>query len=90
MAEAEAEETPEQLEARLRTLMAMDRVVLFMKGEPDAPRCGFSRKTVQLLREQGVEFSYFDILTDESVRSGEFYLFVSLSCVFFLFAGRIY
>ncbi|THG95096.1 hypothetical protein EW145_g8025 [Phellinidium pouzarii] len=41
-----------------------------MKGVPDAPRCGFSRQTVALLREHGVEFSHFDILTDERVRSG--------------------
>ncbi len=40
-----------------------------MKGEPDAPRCGFSRKIVALLRDQGVEFTHFDILGDESVRA---------------------
>lgn len=50
--------------------MAKDKVVLFMKGEPDAPRCGFSRRIVTLLRDQGVQFSYFDIFSDESVRSG--------------------
>ena len=49
--------------------MAQSRVVLFMKGEPDAPRCGFSRKIVALLRDQGVEFTHFDILKDESVRA---------------------
>jgi len=41
-----------------------------MKGSPDAPRCGFSRKVCGLLSDTGVEFSYFDILTDESVRQG--------------------
>ena len=51
------------------SIMAKSRVVLFMKGEPDAPRCGFSRKIVALLRDQGVEFSHFDILGDDSVRS---------------------
>ena len=64
------EETKEQLEERLNKLMRQERVMLFMKGSPDVPRCGFSRQTVQILREQGVEFGYFDILTDESVRSG--------------------
>ena len=54
--------------------MGMGRVVLFMKGSPDEPRCGFSRKTVDILREHNVQFSYFDILTDESVRSGEWSL----------------
>lgn len=50
--------------------MNQTKVVLFMKGNPDAPRCGFSRRIVALLRDQDVLFSHFDILSDESVRSG--------------------
>ncbi|KAF8528333.1 glutaredoxin [Hysterangium stoloniferum] len=68
--EPEVEETAEQLEKRLRNLMTQAKVVLFMKGTPDAPRCGFSRKTVALLEEQNVKFTHFDILSDESVRQG--------------------
>lgn len=64
------EETPEQLEQRLRGLMNQSKVVLFMKGSPDQPRCGFSRKIVGLLRDEKVDFTSFDILTDESVRQG--------------------
>ncbi|KAI0064918.1 glutaredoxin [Artomyces pyxidatus] len=61
------EEDPEK---RIRKLMVQSKVMLFMKGEPNAPRCGFSRRMVALLRENNVEFSTFDILEDESVRSG--------------------
>jgi len=68
--EEKAEETEEQLNERLRGLMNQAPVVLFMKGNPDAPRCGFSRQTVAILREQNVDFKHFDILTDQSVRSG--------------------
>jgi len=50
--------------------MEQDTVVLFMKGTPDAPRCGFSRKIVKLLEDQDAKYSSFDILSDESVRSG--------------------
>jgi len=64
------EETPEQLNERMRGLMTQSKVVLFMKGNPDAPRCGFSKQTVAILREQKVEFNHFDILEDESVRQG--------------------
>ncbi|RXW13892.1 hypothetical protein EST38_g11963 [Candolleomyces aberdarensis] len=64
------EETPEQLEKRLRGLMSQSKVVLFMKGSPEQPRCGFSRKIVGLLKDEKVEFTTFDILTDESVRQG--------------------
>jgi len=66
----EKAETVEELNDRLRKLMDQSKVVLFMKGEPDAPRCGFSRKAVALLREKHIEFSHFDILSDESVRQG--------------------
>ncbi|KAF8520513.1 glutaredoxin [Gautieria morchelliformis] len=65
-----AAETDAELEARMRGLMAQDKVVLFMKGSPDAPRCGFSRQTVAILRGQGVPFAHFDILGDERVRQG--------------------
>jgi len=43
---------------------------LFMKGEPAAPRCGFSSKIVALLNDEKVKFSSFDILTDNVVREG--------------------
>jgi monothiol glutaredoxin len=33
-----------------------------MKGTPDAPRCGFSAKSVDALKAAGVEFMHFDIL----------------------------
>lgn len=69
--DVEKVETPEELEERLRGLMTQSNVVLFMKGSPDEPRCGFSRKICGLLRDNKIEFSHFDILTDESVRQGE-------------------
>jgi glutaredoxin-related protein len=50
--------------------MNKHKVVLFMKGNPSAPKCGFSRQTVGLLREKGVEFAWFDIFSDEDVRQG--------------------
>ena len=70
----EKTETPEELEQRLRGLMKQSKVVLFMKGSPGAPRCGFSRKICSLLGDNKVEYSHFDILTDESVRQGELVL----------------
>ncbi|KAJ9168863.1 hypothetical protein P3X46_020346 [Hevea brasiliensis] len=60
----------ETLEDRLRSLIASSPVMLFMKGSPDAPRCGFSSKVVNALREEGVSFGSFDILSDEEVRQG--------------------
>ncbi|KAE8231480.1 hypothetical protein CF326_g3504 [Tilletia indica] len=67
--EGEAE-TPEQIEARCQKLMNQAPIMLFMKGDPDTPRCGFSQKTINLLRQQGVEFGHYDILKDDNVRQG--------------------
>ncbi|WVQ97074.1 Grx4 family monothiol glutaredoxin [Kwoniella sp. CBS 9459] len=68
--EAPRQRTEAEIEARCRELMNKHKVVLFMKGNPTAPKCGFSRQTVGLLREQGVEFAWFDIFSDEDVRQG--------------------
>ncbi|KAK3009427.1 hypothetical protein RJ639_014136 [Escallonia herrerae] len=58
------------LTSRLQSLISSDPVMLFMKGKPDEPRCGFSRKVVDILREEKVDFQSFDILSDEEVRQG--------------------
>ena len=58
------------LDERLRALTHRASVMLFMKGTPDAPRCGFSRTAIELLRAQKVAFDTFDILSDEEVRQG--------------------
>lgn len=50
--------------------MNRHKVVLFMKGNPSAPKCGFSRQIVGLLRDRGVEFAWYDILSDQAVREG--------------------
>ncbi|XP_057750605.1 monothiol glutaredoxin-S17 [Arachis stenosperma] len=60
----------ENLQDRLKKLVASSPVMLFMKGTPDAPRCGFSSKVVGALRDEGVSFGSFDILSDEEVRQG--------------------
>ncbi len=48
-------------------------VVLFMKGTPETPQCGFSRTSIQILGLQGVDprkFTAFNVLEDEELRSG--------------------
>ena len=44
--------------------------MLFMKGSPAEPRCGFSAKVVEALQQAGVDFKHFDILSDDAVRQG--------------------
>ncbi|MFZ5668971.1 MAG: Grx4 family monothiol glutaredoxin [Pseudomonadota bacterium] len=45
-------------------------VVLFMKGEPEQPRCGFSSVVVQILDHLGVDFVGVDVLQSEVLRDG--------------------
>ncbi|GAB7342698.1 hypothetical protein MBLNU457_g0850t1 [Dothideomycetes sp. NU457] len=64
------EETAEELQKRLGELVKAAPVMLFMKGTPSAPQCGFSRQTVSILREKGIRYGFFNILADDEVRQG--------------------
>ncbi|EGV66263.1 glutaredoxin [Yamadazyma tenuis] len=67
---SQEDESPEALNARLEKLTKAAPVMLFMKGSPSSPQCGFSRQLVAILREHEVRFGFFDILKDDSVRQG--------------------
>ncbi|KAF2681894.1 putative thioredoxin [Lentithecium fluviatile CBS 122367] len=60
----------EELHKRLGELVKAAPVMLFMKGTPSAPQCGFSRQTVSILREKGIRYGFFNILADDEVRQG--------------------
>ncbi|XP_055633253.1 glutaredoxin 3 [Toxorhynchites rutilus septentrionalis] len=57
-------------ENRLKALINRANVMIFMKGDRDAPRCGFSKQLIAIMNETGVAYDTFDILTDEEVRQG--------------------
>jgi len=59
-----------ELKERIETIIGSDKVVLFMKGNSDAPQCGFSANTVSILQHLGVSYTTFDILQDMDVREG--------------------
>jgi monothiol glutaredoxin len=46
------------------------KIMLYMKGTPQFPQCGFSGRAVQILQACGAEFGSFDVLSDEEIRSG--------------------
>ena len=58
------------LHARLSALTTADRVVLFMKGDRQQPRCGFSASVVEILDELLPSYSTVDVLADAEVREG--------------------
>jgi monothiol glutaredoxin len=55
---------------RIHQQVTDNPVVLFMKGTPVFPQCGFSATVVQILSHMGVKFKGIDVLTDSSVREG--------------------
>jgi Grx4 family monothiol glutaredoxin len=67
---AVAQDPQKDLTQRLNRLIKGDTVMLFMKGSPTAPKCGFSRQVVEILNENKVPFGSFDILSDDDVRQG--------------------
>ncbi len=58
------------LHTRIETLLRDNRVVLFMKGQPQAPQCGFSAKAVGALDALDVEYAHVDVLSDPEIREG--------------------
>ena len=55
---------------RIASDIASNDVVLYMKGTPVFPQCGFSAATVQILSNLGVKFKAVDVLKDPEVRQG--------------------
>jgi monothiol glutaredoxin len=55
---------------RIKQDIADNEVVLYMKGSPVFPQCGFSAAVVQILTNLGVRFKGIDVLTDPSLRQG--------------------
>lgn len=55
---------------RIRQQVTSDKIVLYMKGTPGAPQCGFSARSSQLLDACGAEFTAVDVLADPEVREG--------------------
>jgi monothiol glutaredoxin len=55
---------------RIHGYVEGDPVVLFMKGTPVFPQCGFSAQVVQVLSLVGVKFKSYDVLSDDELRRG--------------------
>jgi monothiol glutaredoxin len=60
----------DELRKRISDTIAKGRVMLFMKGNPAMPQCGFSAAVVSILKETGVPFETANILADQELREG--------------------
>ena len=55
---------------RIEDQLKSNDVLLYMKGTPDFPQCGFSHQTVEALKAIGKPFAYFNIFEDPEIREG--------------------
>ena len=60
----------DQVTERIKQDITDNQVLLYMKGTPVFPQCGFSAAVVQILSHMGVKFKGVDVLSDPSVRQG--------------------
>lgn len=54
---------------KIKEQISANPVILYMKGSPNLPQCGFSARTVQALKECGIEFAYVDVLANPDIRA---------------------
>ncbi|MEK9687854.1 MAG: Grx4 family monothiol glutaredoxin [Gammaproteobacteria bacterium] len=59
-----------EINQKIESLIGSAPIVLFMKGSPDFPQCGFSAQTVAILKSLGKEFDSYNILEDQELREG--------------------
>jgi len=60
----------DDVQARIQDLVDKNPVLLFMKGSPLFPQCGFSSRAIAILNHLGVEFESVDVLQDQGIRQG--------------------
>ena len=60
----------DEVQDRLQGLVTSNDVLLFMKGSPLFPQCGFSSRAVAILDHLGVAFQTVDVLQDPEIRNG--------------------
>ncbi len=60
----------EQVQSRIARIVGDNDVVLFMKGTPLFPQCGFSSRAIAILEHIGVDYETVDVLQDQEVRQG--------------------
>jgi len=61
---------PEEVQAMIDAQVKDHKVMLYMKGTPAMPQCGFSQQVVRILHATGAEFSSVNVLEDASIREG--------------------
>ncbi len=59
-----------EVKEKIQKLLEQHPVLLFMKGSPEKPQCGFSARVTQILQYLQVSFHHYDVLNNEEIRAG--------------------
>lgn len=62
--------TQEEVKTKIEDSIKRNKVMLFMKGDPVFPQCGFSARAVECLERVGASFAALDVLADQNLRQG--------------------
>ncbi|MFZ5491787.1 MAG: Grx4 family monothiol glutaredoxin [Pseudomonadota bacterium] len=62
--------TSDPVAERIGDMLSKHDIVLFMKGVPAAPQCGFSQAVVQVMNQLDVPYATFNVLADDAIREG--------------------
>ena len=60
----------DNIKEEISKMVSAYKVVLFMKGNPDMPMCGFSSRVVDILNKLGTQYQAYDVLSNGKLRSG--------------------
>jgi monothiol glutaredoxin len=63
-------EVNQEVQDKIKEVVESEPVLLFMKGTPDAPQCGFSAEVVAILKKHDVNFAAINVLEDWDIREG--------------------
>ncbi len=55
---------------KIKQQLEQNKVMLYMKGTPDFPQCGFSARAVEILEKCGIEYASVNVLADPEIREG--------------------
>ena len=58
------------VQEKIKKMVDENPIMLFMKGEPESPQCGFSYRVIQILNHLNITYQSFNVLSDESIRQG--------------------
>jgi monothiol glutaredoxin len=64
------DDSGQTVQSKIQEILGSNRVVIFMKGTPDRPQCGFSMRAVELLKKYNSDFCAVDVLKDPAIRQG--------------------